>query len=136
MTLQTVTVNVPELLYTRLESRARQSNRSVEAELLDVLATAVPVSDELPVALADAIAPLASQTDAELWQAARSRLDPEQAEHLEVLHWKRSETSLTEQERQALADLVQQYEKALLVRAQAAALLKQRGHDVSCLLSE
>jgi hypothetical protein len=127
---QNLTLTVPEPLYDRLQQRARQANRTVEAVLLDVLATAVPAADELPADLAEAVSPLALLDDDALWRAARSRLAAEAAQ-LEDLHLKRQREGLTDAEAQTLAGLVRQYERALLVRAQAAALLHRRGHDVS-----
>ena len=73
--------------------------------------------------------------DEALWLVARSRLAEEAAAHLEELHLKRQREGLTEAEALTLAGLVRQYERAMLVRAQAAALLRQRGHDVSELLA-
>jgi plasmid stability protein len=58
MTTQTVTLRLPEPLYRRLEARASQTHRTVEDELLDVLAAAVPVADDLPADLAEAISPI------------------------------------------------------------------------------
>lgn len=99
MSVQPVTVNLPTILYSRLRRRAEQSRHTVEAELLEVVTTAVPVADDLPADLSEAISPLSLLNDA------------------------------------ALAGLVRQYERVMLVRAQAAALLKQRGQDVSELLT-
>jgi hypothetical protein len=72
MTSQSVTLNLPGPLYDQLKRRAEQSHRTVEAELLEVVASAVPVVDDLPVDLAEAIAPLALLDDEALWRAARS----------------------------------------------------------------
>jgi hypothetical protein len=130
-----VTVNVPSALYDRLERRAVQTHRTVEDVLLDVLATAVPVADELPSDLADALSPLTLLDDAALWRAARSHLPTEVAAQLEALHLKRQREGLTDSETETLARLVRQYERAMLVRAQAAALLKQRGYDVAELIA-
>jgi plasmid stability protein len=124
-------LNVPEALFHRLQQRAAQTKRTVEDETLDVLAAAVPVAEALPADLAEAVSPLALLDDEALWRAARTRLAAEAANQLEELHLKRQRESLTEAETQTLAALVRQYERALLVRAQAAALLHQRGHDVS-----
>src|SRR5438067_11595988 len=74
MTVQSVTLNVPSALYDRLERRAAQTHRTVEDVLLDVLATAVPLADDLPPDLAEALSPLALLDDAALWRAARSHL--------------------------------------------------------------
>jgi len=133
MAIQPVTLNLPSALYNRLKRRAEQTHRTVEAELLEVVAIAVPVTDEIPADLEDAISPLSLLDDEALWQAARSHLPKEATEQLESLHLKRQREGLTETESQTLAGLVRQYERAMLVRSQAAVLLKQRGHDVSNL---
>jgi len=134
MTNPTVTLTLPLPLYERLKARADQAQRSVEAEALDMLVMAVPVADELPAELEAAIASLATLDDAALWQAARTRLAPDAADQLEQLHFKQQREGLTDAEQQAVDQLVQQYERVMLVRAQAAALLQQRGHNVSSLL--
>jgi plasmid stability protein len=131
---QSVVLRLPDPLYQQLKTRAEQTRRTVEDELLDVVVTAMPAPDELPPDLAEAISPLAMMDDAELWRAARSHFPAEASERLESLHLKRQREGLTEVEAQETASLVRHYERAMLVRAQAAELLKQRGHDVSSLL--
>jgi plasmid stability protein len=135
MASQAVTLHLPEPLYRELKQRAAQSRRTVEDETLDVLSAAVPVAEKLPDDLAEAISPLALLDDEALWRAARSRLANEAATELADLHQKRQREGLTVAEAQTAEALVRQYERAMLVRAQAAALLKQRGHDVSSLLT-
>jgi plasmid stability protein len=135
MTSRAVTVHLPEPLYHKLSQRAARSSRTVEDETLEVLAAAVPVTEELSPDLVEAVAPLALLDDAALWRAARSHLAAEAAAELEELHGKRQREVLTDAETQTAAALVRQYERAMLIRAQAAALLKQRGHDVTQLLS-
>jgi plasmid stability protein len=133
MAIQPVTLNLPSVLYNRLKRRAEQTHRTVEAELLEVVAVAVPATDELPTELEEAISPLSLLDDEALRRAARSHLPQEAADQLESLHLKRQREGLTEAESQTLAGLVRQYEWVMLVRSQAVALLKQRGHDVSNL---
>jgi plasmid stability protein len=65
-----VTINLPEPLYQRLQERAVEANRSLEAELLDVVAMAVP--DELDPDLQETLHALALLDDADLWRAGRS----------------------------------------------------------------
>ena len=134
--MRTVTLDLPSPLYNRLKHRADQARRTVEDELIQVVATAVPVGDELPADLDEAISPLSLLDDDALWQAARTHLPTEAAAQMEDLHLKRQREGLTETEAQILTGLVRQYERTMLVRAQAAALLKQRGCDVSELLSQ
>jgi hypothetical protein len=134
MAIQTLTVQLPDRLYAQLRRRAQQANRTVEAELVDLVATAMPEQDELPDALSLELAGLEHLDDEALWEAARSRLAATMARRTEKRHHKRQREGLTETEARTLADLVRQYERAMLIRAQAAVLLKQRGHDVSKLV--
>lgn len=135
MAAQSVTLNLPRALYERLAERARQAQRSVEDEVIEVVATAVPAGDGLPEDLAAAIAPLPLLDDEALWRAARGHLPREAAAHMEALHEKRQSEGLTTAEQELLAMLVRQYERYMLVRARAAALLHERGHDVSSLVA-
>ena len=132
--MQAVTLNLPDTLYNKLRRKAEQAHRSVEEELLDAVAAAVPDTDDLPPDLQAAVDQLAVLDDAGLWNAARMSMPTDAAEELEGLHDKRQREGLTEAEAQAAAALVRQYERTMLVRAEAAALLAERGHDVSVLL--
>jgi plasmid stability protein len=135
MSTQTLTLHLPDRLYARLQLRAQQSNRTLEAELLEVLSTAVPADETLPYPLAEEVARLDDMDDAALWQAARSGLSAKASAQLEALHIKRQRESLSETDLRKLAELVSQYERSMLVRARAAAILKLRGHDVSGLVA-
>lgn len=135
MTVQTVTLSMPSTLYDRIKRRAEQARRSVEAELLEAVAMAVPVADELPPDLVETISSLAHLDDETLQRAARSHFPAEKATELEALHLKRQDEGLTEDEAQRAVELTRQYERAMLIRAQATALLMQRGHDVSALIT-
>ncbi len=135
MALQPITLNLPDSVYSRIQRRASQTNRSVEAELLDVVTTAV-AEDELSDELAEAITQLALLDDESLWRAARGRLPDETSAELESLHLKRQRDGLTESETQQLAGLVRQYERVMLIRSKAALLLKQRGYDVADLITQ
>jgi plasmid stability protein len=135
MTSQLVTLELPTPLYERLCDRAALARRSVEAEVRETLASAIQESDALSADLEAAVAPLSLLSDTELWQAGRTRLPQEAADQLAALHLKHQCGGLTEAEAATAAALIYQYERVMLIRAQAAALLKQRGHDVSALLS-
>lgn len=135
MSTQSVTLRLPDPLYQRLKRQAEEAHRTVEDELLDVLAAAVPEDDELPADLVEALAPLAAMDDEALWRAARAKLPAESAERREALSFKKQREGLTDPEAREAESLLREYERAMLVRAQAAALLKQRGHDISTLLT-
>jgi plasmid stability protein len=137
VSVQAVTVNLPSSLYERLVQRASRTRRTVEAELVEAVTTSLPDEpDELPADMAEAIAALHLLDDEALWRAAGTRLAPEKAADIEDLHLKRQREGLSASEAEALAAWMKEYTRIMLVRARAAALLKQRGHDVSALLPE
>ena len=72
--------------------------------------------------------------DADLWRAAKQSLAAERATEIDELHQKRQSEGLSASENEALATLMREYTRIMLVRSRSAALLKQRGHDVSALL--
>lgn len=69
--------------------------------------------------------------DADLWEASRSTLPRVQRERMESLHHKQQREGLTDEEREEIMRLEELYQETVLVRAQAAVLLKQRNHDIS-----
>ena len=134
MTAQDVLVRLPQPLYEQLQARAARRQRTVADEVLDVLTGATPATEQLPEDLEHMVAQLVHMDDAALWQAARSRMPTDAAERLEALNLKRQREGLDAAEQQESDLLVRQYEQSMLVRAQAAVLLKQRGHDIGSLL--
>lgn len=134
MAVHAVTLQLPDPLYSLLQSRAERAQRSLEAELLEAVATVT--SEEEPSSdVATAVAELELLNDQELWQAARNRLSEEARVELEALNFKQQREGLTPPEKETLEQLVERYDRAVLLRAEAARLLKERGHDVSKLLA-
>lgn len=88
----------------------------------------------LPPDLAAAIAPIPLLTTEDLWKLARSHLSRRAAARLTALNYKNQREHLSPAEINEQLALVHDYERAMLVRAAAAAELKKRGHDVSVLL--
>ena len=131
MTLQTITLRLPEMLYRQVEHRAQRMRRSVEDELIIVVSTALPTTDDLPLDIAGDLAQLTFLTDAELWQAAQTTLPSSDSERMQALMFKRQRDELTVAEEREAQRLAHRADRTMLVRSQAAALLKDRGHDVS-----
>lgn len=133
MTLQAVTIQLPERLYNDVANRARRMHRSVEEELIAVVADALPTTNDLPSELADELEQLDLLSDRELWQAAQTKLSAEEAEQMQTLVWKQQRDGLTKREQNKAEKLLQRYNRTMLVRAKAAVLLKGRGFDISSL---
>jgi hypothetical protein len=133
MTLQTVTLDMPLPLYNRLQEKAAQSKRTVEAELLETIAAALPLTDDGALDSTELKSSLTLLDADNLWRIARTHFPLDRSTQLENLHFKRQELELNEMEAREAADLTRQYDRAMLIRAEAIALLIQRGHDTSLL---
>ncbi len=134
MSTQAVTLQVPLTLYEFFQNRAKRTHRSVEKEFLELAATAAAEEDELSPDLAEAVAGLEVLDDQALWRAARSRLPAEKQERLRALNYRQQSEGLTPDEQQRQEQLLKASDRVMLVRAHAAKLLKERGHDISDLL--
>jgi len=131
MQTQSVTIDLPQAMYTRLKERAVQANRTVEAELVQVVAAVVPIAGELTPDLTALLAQMPALDDKALWQAAHHQLSCKAQAQLQALSYKRQNGGLTEAEALKANALLQQSERILLVRAQAIFLIKERGQDIS-----
>lgn len=131
MATQSVMLHLPDIIYERVQRTAQLLHQPVEKLLLDALTTALPLLDDLPPEMVDDMAALALLNDAALWRVARNTLAPASQSHLDDLLGKKGEGTLTPAEQQRLDQLLKEYEQIVLIRAQAALLLKQRGYDLS-----
>lgn len=135
MSVHAITLHLPETLYERFRQRAKWSHRSLETEVLDAVASAASEDGELSPELLQSLEALDQMADEELWRLARQAMPREASEELEALHFKQRDKGLSPDEDAARATLIYDYERTMLVRAQAAKLLKDRGHDISKLLA-
>ena len=131
MTTQEITLNLPEPIYDQIRQAAEKSHRSIDDLIIEAVIAAAPTLDSPVRPLRSALAQLAYLNDAALWQVARSTMSIAQRERLEDLHLKQQREGLTNQEKKEERALLALYQETILIRAQAAVLLKQRGYDVS-----
>lgn len=131
MTVQTVTVDLPTTLYNRLKRRAEQSQRPIEAEIIDAVAGALPADDDLPPELSRQVAALAAADDETLWQMLRGTFPRKKSARLESLNLQRQAGEWNDELAQEAEQLATELEDYMFLRAQAMAVLMQRGYDLS-----
>lgn len=81
--------------------------------------------------ITQAVEALAVLDDKKLEEIARNPLAKKKQARIQSLHLKRQRDGLTEVETQLLAGLMQEYDKAFLIRANAIEILRQIGYDIS-----
>ncbi|GAB4146943.1 MAG: hypothetical protein Fur0021_05410 [Candidatus Promineifilaceae bacterium] len=131
MTIQHITLPIPEYLYLRFEQAAKATNQSVTDVLLHAVEVGSPPRwDDVPSEFQADLAALDRLDDKALWQIVRSQQrETEMAQYEDLLH-KNANGTLTAAEREALTGLRYEADRLMLRKAQAAALLRWRGHDI------
>lgn len=131
MTVQEVTLHLPENLYLRLQ-RVAQATRQPFTDILlrAVEAGSPPNWEDAPAEFQADLASLDRLNDDALWEIARSRhTEADMVRYQELLD-KNAGGTLTEAERNELTMLRTEADHFMLRKAHAAALLRWRGHKL------
>ncbi len=127
---QTLTVRLPASVAAKLQRAAALTYRSVD----DIVATTVDAAlAELPSAPADLAPEFAAMhllSDQALQATAWPSISPAELHRLRQLNQAAGERSLTQAEAAEQEALLTTYHISVLRRAQALAILAQRGHEI------
>ncbi|MGH2542117.1 MAG: hypothetical protein ACRDIB_04950 [Ardenticatenaceae bacterium] len=127
-----ITLPVPTHIYERARELADATKQPVEKILVEQLEEAFSEPlPRLPTNEQDELEALAHLSDAALWTIAREQMPEAQQLRLQALMDANSSGAITEPQHQELHRLVEQGQQLMLRKAQAAALLTERGHHVT-----
>ncbi|MEA5594444.1 hypothetical protein [Rivularia sp. UHCC 0363] len=131
MTSETVTLQIPETLYQRLVNTARATQRPIEEIMLRALQVGSPPSwDDIPEEFQTEIAALDKLDDNTLWQIFNSCKTIADMERYNILLEANSNSTITQAQKFELMNLRHQADLFMLKKAQAAVLLRWRGHHL------
>jgi hypothetical protein len=131
MPSETVTLQIPEIIYTRLVNTARATHRPLEEIILRALQIGSPPAwDDIPSEFQAEVASLDKLDDDSLWQIARANKTANDMERYNVLLEGNSNGTLSQEERLELMALRHEMDSFMLCKAQASVLLRWRGHNV------
>jgi plasmid stability protein len=132
---RSVTVELPDDLYERLQRRAVESQRSLGDEVIEVLRASEPPEDDgIRTGLEAELTRLETLDDASLWKIARRRIFVRKSRRMESLNFKRQDCGLNAAERRVSEQLLAEFDRHMLIRAHVLLLLKQRGYDIDTFL--
>jgi hypothetical protein len=126
----TVSIQIPERIFHRLQRIAEATYLPIEDVLATTVSVALPQSPNLPPELADDLTAMTMFSDEALWAAAESSLSPSQRCRLNQLSHAGGQRPLSAAESAELAQLADLYDRAVLRRARALAILAHRGFAV------
>ncbi|MBN1429365.1 MAG: hypothetical protein JXB07_13410 [Anaerolineae bacterium] len=130
MASQTVSVGLPKSVFMKLDRVAELTHRSVEDVLAATVDAVLVAPAGLPTDLANELAAMQVFSDEALWAAAQPSLSPAEQTRLSQLNHTAGERSLTAAEASEQEYLLVAYNSSVLRRAQALAILHQRGHSI------
>ena len=131
MTTRTVTLRLPESLYTRLQQAAQATRRSLDDVLLHAIQVGSPPRwEDAPAEFQADLAALDRLEDEALWRIARSRKTEADMERYQELLDRNADGLLSADERDELVKLRTEFDRFMLCKVHAAALLRWRGYRV------
>ncbi len=134
MSVQAITLNLPDIVYQRAKQAADALKRPLEDVIVNTLTTALPALDDVPPEMAGELAAMAQLSDEALQGLANSLLPVARQGLLDRLLDQRGRGELDEAGQRELMALVAECGRHILRRAEAVALLIARGRPVPQLL--
>ena len=127
---QAITVRLAPPLIAKLKRAAELTYRSVDEVLANSINATLVAPPGLPDDLAGELAAMRLLSDRALQAATRPSLAPAQQHRLQQLNHTAGERSLTPTEAAEQTALLAAYHRSVLHRAQALAILAERGYPV------
>jgi hypothetical protein len=123
-----IILKVPEDISTRARQIAEAVAQPVEQLLLDHLKTLAAPLPVLPPDTQEELDALQHLSDDALWTIARAQMPEDMQERAHALMDKNSRGAITDDEHAELEHLVERGDRLMLRKAEAAAILRKRGH--------
>ena len=135
MESQPITLHLPDITYRRLSELANQSKRSVAEETVNLLHSVLTTEEELASDVNAQLEQLPLLTDDQLWTVATATASDADNELMQQLLEKRQREGISADELTQLQTMSAHFNRIMLTRAKSAALLLERGHDISAIAS-
>lgn len=130
MTVRTITVTIPEMLFLQLEAAARSSAQSLDEVVAQSLERAIPphLVALLPSDLQAELDAMEQLSDEALRAIAYSLAPPDRGAQMDTLIALKQDGVITPEQQAQLTTLRTEAEALMVRKAHAFVLLKSRGH--------
>ncbi len=135
MAIRTITVTVPEDVYSQLEAQARTTARTVDDLVTQTLKHALPpqAEAELPLSVQAELGAMAHLSDEALWAIAGSTANEDKQALYDLLIERQNTGSLTPEGRHLLTRIREDADALMVRKAHSYALLHGRGYTLPTL---
>lgn len=124
----TVTVSLPDDLSAKVQAIAKNNNQSVEEVMINYVRSFAKPLPNLEPDLQAELDALQNLSDDILWTIAQKQVAVEAQSRAHELMTKNNKGALTPIEQSELQTLVDHADRLMLLKAEAANILRQRGH--------
>lgn len=130
-----ITLTLPEGLYSQLEAQAQTETRSIHDLVVETLVrhTAPPIASDLPLELQAELNAMTALSDSALWTIAESTMNSDKVALYDLLLERQQDGALTIEGRDLLEQLREEADFLMVRKAHAYALLKSKGHKLPTL---
>ena len=129
-----IMLDLPEILYQRLVSAAKATQRPLEEVVLRALRVGSPPGwEDAPEEVQAELSTLDRLDDDSLYRVARERWSPADVARYDELLERHADGRLSQEERGELAQMREAHDRLVLRKAHAAALLRWRGRAAPLL---
>ena len=126
-----INIPLPESTYRKLQRAAEMTYSTVSDILRDAIESSLPTMPDVPRALGEELTAMRLFSDDALWAAANPSISAAEQARLAQLNQLAGERTLTAPEAAEQDSLLKAYDSSVLRRAQALAILSQRGHAIT-----
>lgn len=131
MALRTITLQLPENVYIRLQQAAQATKQPFDEIVLRAVRTGSPPGwHDVPAEYQADIAALDRLDDNALWRVARWKSADAETVIFQQLLDKKADGTISDKESEKLKTLRTESDRLMLCKAHAAALLRWRGHNI------
>ncbi|NUQ38564.1 MAG: hypothetical protein HUU23_12370 [Caldilineales bacterium] len=130
MSAHSVTVDLPEVLFRKVERAAEGLGQPVSLALLKIVESSLPSLDKVPSRYRGELEAMETWTDQQLWRAAREETPAAAQQERSDLLRKHKQAPLGLEEEAHLDRLQADANRLMLRKSYALALLKWRGHKI------
>ena len=131
MSEATINVQLPQSTYRKLQHAAEMTYRTVGDVLRDAIESSLPALPDVPRPLGEKLAAMRLFSDDALWAATNPSISAAEQARLSQLNQIAGKRKLTSPEIAEQESLLNAYDYSVLRRAQAFAVLSQRGHAIT-----
>ena len=134
MAQQQITISVSDETYETFQQFAARERRSLEEAVIAAMQLALHAESALPEDWQSALDAMAWLDTPTLQQIIERGAETEEIVLLKALSEQRQQVKTPAADEAIIRALIKQHDRAVLIRAQALALLHQRGEDVSAIV--